>query len=151
MAKSFLGQVVALPAGEGLAVAKVIYQSRRFKNVVLIKLYDGLYPEPTDAPTDVGSLGFRLFYAGADPLKHGRWRVLFCEVVSEEEHLLSLRTSAGEIWLGDEHKGRASDEDLDAMPEMLVYGYKLIEKYAANPDLIVNRFKAIQRHIAKSA
>ena len=34
------------------------------------------------------------------------------------------------FWVEDEHLGAASNIDSRTLPEMLVYGHKLIEKYA---------------------
>lgn len=131
MAKSSAGDLLAIPLEAGTGLAKVIFASSYFKDVILLKLYktrlsDGRAPQPPDFGGD-----FDLYYTAQDPVRKGRWRIVGSEAVSATEVALTKRTSGGEVFIEDRHLGPASTTDFAELPAMLVHGFKLVEKYAA--------------------
>lgn len=128
MNKPCAGDMIAIPSGDKFGLAKVLYASEFFRNVLLIKIFREIYPDanikqlPTiDAPGE-------LFYTSSDPVIEGRWTKIGVQEVSDAEKKLSRRTVGGEVWVADEHIGPASDNDLETLPKMLTYGYRLVEK-----------------------
>jgi len=131
MVKSNAGDLLAIPLGEGAGLAKVIFASSYFKDVILLKLYrkrlpDGREPDPDDFAGE-----FDLYYTAQNPIRKGHWLIVGSEPVSAAEVGLTKRTSGGEVWIEDRHLGPASANDLAELPEMLVHGFKLVEKYAS--------------------
>lgn len=128
MNKVNVGDMIAIPSGDQIGLAKVVYSSDFFKNVLLLRLYRKTYPDleikefpEVDAKSD-------LYYTSSDPVTEGRWKKIGFQPISGIEKLLSKRTVGGEVWIGDEHLGPASEQELEALPKMLTYGYRLIEK-----------------------
>jgi len=131
MVKSSAGDLLAIPLEEGAGLAKVIFVSSYFKDVILLKLYrkrltDGRAPEPADFGRD-----FDLYYTAQTPVRKGRWAIVGSEPVSAAEVALTKRTSGDDVWIEDRHLGQASANDLAEFPKMLVHGFKLVEKYAS--------------------
>ena len=129
--KSSAGSIIAIPNAHGFGMAKIIFHSSYVKDMILIKLFhmcaselDALqcHPEPEI---------FSLYYTGVHPVRIGRWPVIGNSPVTADELLLTKRTAAGEVWIEDTHLGPASEHDLQTLSKELVYGDKLIEKYAA--------------------
>lgn len=125
------GSLVAIPTVDGAALAKVIFASNYFADTIALKLFCGTCFDPAKAEHDAATKPFKVYYTGGSAIRSKRWKVVGQADVTREERLLTKRTSGGEIWLEDEHLGSASESELAELPKMLVYGHKLIEKYAA--------------------
>ena len=132
MTKDYVGAYLAIPAGDKSVLAKVIFASSYFANVIALKLYAGSTPEQPMDVTSVEELPFKLFYTGAQPIKSKRWPIIGKGGISSAERELTRRTSGGEVWVEDTHLGLATDADLQTIPKMLVMGGGLIEKYATS-------------------
>lgn len=125
--KVMQGELFFVPGDINFGLAKVIYCSEYFKDVILIKLYDRSYTSIDDEAL-TGSDEFKLFYTGKDSIKKGKWHRLGTENVSPDEELLSKRIVASDIWIKDDHIGPASETELSKLPKMRTYGFKLLTK-----------------------
>lgn len=132
MSAKFVGAYLAIPAGDKPLLAKVIFASNYFRNVVALKLFVGSNAEEPLDFARVEDLPFEVHYTGAQPIRSKRWNLVGKGDVSNLEQELTRRTSGGQIWIEDTHLGPATDADLRKLPEMSVKGTALIEKYAAN-------------------
>lgn len=130
------GALVALPSDGGVGLAKVIFASSYFADVILIKLFRKRIAARRKATEADFDGPFDLYYTSASPVKSRRWQVVASQNVSGEELALTRRTSGGETWIEDRHIGPASAGDLAELPKMQVHGFKLVEKYAGRMDLI---------------
>jgi hypothetical protein len=130
MSEAKAGDLIAIPSGAHIGLAKVIYVSQYFREVVLLKLYRTVLSEGA-AHFPCAAAAADLYYTSSCPISTGRWRIAGFEPVSDVEQLLSKRTVAGDIWVADERLGEASEHDLETLPKMLTYGFKLIEKAVA--------------------
>ncbi|WEK58319.1 MAG: hypothetical protein P0Y52_01915 [Candidatus Brevundimonas phytovorans] len=122
------GDVIAIPTASMVGVAKILFVSKYFKDMILIRLLSTRFLS-VEAARSADLKGFQeLIYTAVDPIRKGRWVVVAHQSVSDEERAMSKRTSGGEVWLQDTHLGPASDTDLATLPRMLVFGSGLIEK-----------------------
>ncbi|TFW27000.1 hypothetical protein [Duganella callida] len=121
-----VGDVIAIPSGAGFGIAKVLYASKYFRNVILLKLYHIAFHE--EMPELGSEIPADLYYTSSEPIKSGRWKIIGFQSASDTERLMSKRTVAGDVWDGDECLGVASEHELETLPKMQTYGYKLIEK-----------------------
>lgn len=122
------GDVVAIPAGDGVALGKVVFLSRYFADVTLLKVLPSRFASIEAALPASFEGPCELVYTAIAPIRAGRWKVIDRQPVSDEERALSRRTSGGEVWIEDRHLGPASEADLASMPKMLIVGQKLVEK-----------------------
>lgn len=132
MSAKFVGAYLAIPAGDKPLLAKVIFASSYFRNVIALKLFVGSSAEEPLDFTKVEGMPFEVHYTGAQPIRSKRWNLVGKGDVTNLERELTRRTAGGEIWIEDNHLGPAIDADLRKLPEMSVKGATLIEKYAAN-------------------
>lgn len=122
-----VGDLIAIPSGAYVGLAKVIYVSHYFRQVVLIKLYRAAF-QVQESHSPCAEAAADLYYTSSSPIFTDRWKVTGYEPISECERLMSRRIVSGDIWVGDECLGQATEHDLKTLPKMLVYGFKLIEK-----------------------
>lgn len=131
LTKDILGSFVAIPAGDKRVLAKVIFASTYFANVIAVKVYAGaIASEPPDL-SNADEAGFTVFYTSGKPVKSKRWPIVGKADVSADERELTRRTAGGEVWVEDQYIGPASEADLASLPKMLVFGDKLVEKHAS--------------------
>ena len=131
MHKPIEGSLVKIPAQDGIGLAKVIFLSEYFAEMICLKLYKKRLPEDASITAADFSGPFDLYYTGLNGFKKKRWSVVANEPVPETERTLTHRTAGGEVWVGDNHLGTATESDLATLPKMLVHGGGLIEKYAS--------------------
>jgi hypothetical protein len=125
-----VGDLIAIPSGARVGLAKVIYVSQFFREVVVLKLYRKTLPSKAKhSPSAEDEAD--LYYTSSAPILSGRWKIVGFEPVSDTEQVMSKRTVAGDTWVADECLGKASERDLETLPKMLTYGFKLIEKAVA--------------------
>jgi hypothetical protein len=125
-----LGGLYAIPGADQFGLAKVIYVSKYFRDVILIRLYKKAYAEldgmAQELPAeDADSV---LYYTGGGAIKNGTWRCVGGQPVSEKERALTKRVVGGGVWIEDNHIGPASDDEMSSLKQMSVYAYKLVEK-----------------------
>lgn len=125
-----LGGIYAIPGGGHYAFAKVIYMSEYFKDVLLIRMYAKAFPS-IDLPLSLENVPSRGIYTGIDSVKKGAWLFAGSAPVTDADRAFTRRVVGGDVWVEDAHIGPASDEELRALPNMDVYGYRLIEKAVA--------------------
>lgn len=125
------GMVIGVPISESgeMRAAKVLFCSKRYKDVILVAFSDGsLGVAGADEFDPTGFNGQRL-YTGSQAVGQ-RWPVLGRCALTEDEKGASLRIVAGDVWLADEHLRAATPEDLKSLPTMSVAGAALVEKWA---------------------
>lgn len=71
---------------------------------------------------------FQLIYTGTTPVKKGSWARLGVETLSSSEAAASKRIVGGEVWLGDECQGPATDEEMKTLAKMKVFNVRFIEE-----------------------
>jgi len=123
-----LGALYAIPGSDVFGLAKVIFISSHYKNLMLIRMFKlrAKQPEEFSAPDINGDS--TLYYTGVDSVSRGHWIYLGQQEVSQSERAMSKRISGGEVWIEDVHIGSASETDFQSLKNMDVYGYRLIEK-----------------------
>lgn len=131
MSEKYVGAYLIIPADDKSLVAKVIFASTYFSNVIALKLFVGSSADKTLDLTSVEDLPFEVHYTGAQPIRSKRWLVVGKGHISSLERELTRRTAGGETWIEDVHIGPSTDADLQMLPKMLVVGAGLIEKRAA--------------------
>ncbi len=122
------GDIYVLSSKGKNALAKVIYTSNYFKDVILIKLYLSSIEADKVPSNYLVDSDFKLIYTGKDSVKKSNWNLIASQQVSADEKELTKRIVAGDVWVGDDMIGKASDSDLEELPKMLTLGYKLIDK-----------------------
>lgn len=128
--KAKVGDVVAIPAGDGRTIAaKLLFLSERNRDVALFAL-TGVEVGPGKA-AEISWNDFKLFlYSSVISTTRGDWPVVGHIPLSEQEAAASKRVVAGEVWVADKALGPASASDLAELPQMDVLGAKLVERRA---------------------
>jgi len=121
------GDIFFIPSSNKFGLAKVIFCSKYFKDVILIKLYCDSYEEPKLRNT-LNNDEYVLYYTGKDSARKGKWLNAGFEEVSDYERKLSKRIVGGDVWEEDNHIGPASENELSSIKKMQTYGYRLIEE-----------------------
>ena len=127
------GMIIGIPtsATGKMRVAKVLFCSRRYRNVILIAFSGSLSVAQEGCELVPSEFNGRRVYTGAQIIRDGRWPVLGDCALTEGEENASLRIIAGEVWLGDEHLRSATAQDQNSLPPMDVAGAALVEKWAS--------------------
>jgi hypothetical protein len=120
------GDVLRIPLPTGMsAFAKVLYASRRYRNVMLLGVARTTQPSasiPIDLDFSAG-----LFYTSVVcPFDLG-WEIVTRIPLTQSETLRSVRIVAGDVWVGDAHVRPASDSDLETLPQMSVLACALLQ------------------------
>jgi hypothetical protein len=125
-----LGGLYAIPGDGQFGLAKVIYVSKYFRDVILIRLYKKAYAELSGMAHELPAedADSALYYTGAGVIRAGSWPYLGVQPVSDKERALSKRIVGGGVWIEDNHIGPASDEEMSSLKKMSVYSYDLVEK-----------------------
>lgn len=129
MKKDIEGSLFAIPIEGGVGVAKVIFLSKYFADMICIKVYKKRISDAASVSADDFCGPFDVYYTSIDGFKKKRWMIIAKEPVSDSEKALTRRTAGGEIWVEDNHLGPASDAELAELPKMLVHGGGLIERF----------------------
>jgi len=121
-----LGDIIRIEVpGFGPAIAKVLFASKRFKDVMLVGIY---HPAPAigaDLSSQQPSL--LLYTATTCARKQPHWEIVDNQAVRAHELALSERVVAGEVWLEDCEIRAATPQDRRTLPEMGVLGYLGVE------------------------
>ena len=129
--QELLGNLYAIPGGERFAFGKVIFCSEYFKDVMLIRFFEKAVSSPEAQADGIDALPYRLIFAGVSAIEKGAWHLVGSGPVSDAEMAMSRRIVGGDVWIGDQHLGPASESELATLMNMDVYGYRLIEKAVA--------------------
>ncbi|GLR00033.1 hypothetical protein [Dyella mobilis] len=126
--KPQVGDLIAIPSDDRFGVAKVLFCSEYFSEVILIGLFRRTFamPNSPDIPLIEGPMD--LYYTGDSSIATGAWPVVGHQALLPGESSLSRRIVGGDVWDEDRHLGPASPQDLATLPKMLTQGARLIEK-----------------------
>lgn len=122
------GSIFAIPCSNQFGLAKVIYISEYFKDVLLIKLLQHKFDSVEAMNLNDKSDKFTLYYVAKEAIKKGDWQFLGEEAVSDAEKALSKRMVGSGVWIEDTYLGEATDKDYEDLSPMGIYGWKLIQK-----------------------
>jgi hypothetical protein len=125
-----VGEIVLIPVEHAFVAAKILYISNRYKNVILLGIYNFttcVKECPNNLPMDFGLM----LYTSQDPIRKGRWISIGREVLVSGQKGVAKRIVGGEVWRDDQHLGPASETDRRTLPQMDVLGAGLVEKKAA--------------------
>jgi hypothetical protein len=126
------GQIVAVPVGEGkIRPAKVLFCSKRYKNVILLGLSGSILPaQAATEKWDSHDFTWKRVYTGAQIIRQGCWPVIGQSPLAKTEEDASLRIVAGSVWFQDTELRPATENDRRTLPTMSVAGRALVEKWA---------------------
>ena len=124
-----LGDIILIPIdGDRCGIAKIIYLSKYFKDVILLNIYplianfsEKVIELSANIPDEL------LIYTGNQKIKTEEWKKLNNVMVTEEEKRLSTRIVGGEVWIENECIGTATEQDRKKINRMGVDGTKLVE------------------------
>jgi hypothetical protein len=129
--KVALGEIILIPISGGFVQAKILFLSKRDKDVMLLGIYTYSLDMKQYAVPVVGDFA-ATYYASKQAILKGKWSSTgIIEPLSETEHQLSKRVDAGNLWLENQYLGPATHEDERTFPQMDVYGSALLEKKVA--------------------
>lgn len=128
--KTAVGDIVLISLEQGFRPAKVLYVSQRYKDTILIGIYKAVV-DALEFPNHLSDDFELLLYTSKVPIQKKRWHCVGNEPLRVNQKYLDLRVVAGDLWQGDKHLGRASDQNKQELLEMLVMGPVLVEKKAA--------------------
>ena len=122
------GDILAIDVPHlGCVIAKVLYTSRFFKDVMLNGTY-GMRPGIHVAAIPTQSPSLLLYTATTCVRKQAHWNIIGTQDVSARERQLSQRIVAGEVWVEDTELRPATRTDRRCLPEMGVLGYLGVEQ-----------------------
>jgi len=122
-----VGDIILIPLeGGGFGVGKILFLSKRFRNVILLGIYDQ-FARDISMPTLLGEMPLKL-YTGQQAIKEGYWFLVGKEPLQDSQLGLSKRIVAGDVWIGDDKIGPASKDDLEKLPKMLCFGSELVKR-----------------------
>jgi hypothetical protein len=125
-----IGEIVLIPVGNEFVPAKVLYLSHRYKNVILLGIYNFKTFVKECPKTLPSSFGLTV-YTSQDPVLKKRWISIGLEPLLTEQRGIAKRIVGGDVWLEDQHLGPASEIDRRSLPQMDVLGAGLVEKKAS--------------------
>lgn len=125
------GNVYAIPGGGQYAFAKVVYLSEYFKDAIFILLHEKAFASGAEAPSNLQSIPSRGIYTGIDSAKRGEWILVGNSPVTPDEKARTRRLVGGDVWIEDVHMGPPSTAEEAKLPNMDIYGHRLIEKAVA--------------------
>jgi hypothetical protein len=121
------GDIFRIPLPSGASgIAKVLYVSKRYRNVMLLGVAAGADISEVAAVEADFSAG--LFYTSVEAPAYLGWHCIASTPVSFAESQLSRRIVGGEVWLGDVEIGPASSDDRRKLPRMLALGGGILKK-----------------------
>lgn len=122
------GDHIAIPGSTGKwALAKVLYASNHYKDVILLGILPGRSETPETLWRDHPAEYERLVYTGRRHFHKRGWRIVGHSDVSEAERDLSTRIVAGNVWKADDFLRPASRADEITLKQMDVAGHIRVE------------------------
>jgi hypothetical protein len=133
--KAKQGDVLAIPLGRGCgwAIARVLFVSGYFKDVMLMAVSPMVAPDLGAVECLEGkSSNEMLLYTAAIKIRKRGWEILRSCPVDDEDEAKTLRIVAGEVWLKDEVVRSVTREDEASLKVMLVHGHQRVEEVIAD-------------------
>ena len=112
-----------IPGGGKFGIAKVIYVSKFFRNVILLRLFHKTFATPEQAEAPTATAPSDLIYTGKGAIKPGEWIYFGEQPQHPSERDMTRRIVGGDVWVEDEHLGPASEQDRLTLKDMMVSGY----------------------------
>ena len=123
------GDIISIPLdNDKYAIAKIMFLSIRYKNVILLSVYPLLTSSSELLEVAYEINHELLIYTGLDPIRKEEWRKVANCSVNEEEKQLSTRIIAGSVWVEDEYLRNATENDRATFKKMEVYGTILVKR-----------------------
>lgn len=123
--RDLVGHLVGVPLSpEELLVGRVLWQSRHWKNVILLELTDARVPWCQEEA--VRGRPIATCFTGAQVIRQGFWKLFQAEPVALDPGAIAY-VSAGSCWVGDERQAEGSPQGL---PELRVLGMDVVESLA---------------------
>jgi hypothetical protein len=128
-----LGDLFAVPGTGGVAfgLAKVIFLSKIYKDLMLVRLYRERAADPKGLRLPAPESDSALYYTSVDAVANGGWIHFGKQDVTASERAMTKRVDGEEVWIEDTHLGTATNAELQELKTLHVYGYKLITKAIA--------------------
>jgi hypothetical protein len=119
------GDIFAIPGGDVVAIAKVIYASKFFRNVILLRVLKTpfLRSEGVDTSAFLRDADCVLLYTATRAAEPGEWQYIESQPVSDRERLMTERRVGTQVWIEDEMVRQATSEDYEKLCKMSVCGY----------------------------
>jgi hypothetical protein len=122
-----VGDVILIPLKDNIfGIGKILFLSKRFKNVILLGVYDQFVKTPS-MPTSLGEISLKL-YTGQQAIKEGPWILVGNETLLDSQRNLSKCIVADDVWFEDQKIRTATADDFATLPELLALGRGLVEK-----------------------
>src|SRR5689334_15568015 len=106
------GDLFAVPGGEAFGLAKVIFISSHYRNLMLIRLFPERADGPNALPIPDPKARSELCYTGVDSAQKGEWVHVGQQDVTGQERAMTKRVAAREVWIEDTHLGPATEQDM---------------------------------------
>jgi hypothetical protein len=123
-----VGDLVVIPSADRFGVAKVLFCSEYFSEVILIGLFRRTFAVSNSPEIPLIEGPMDLYYTSGSSIATGAWPVVGHQALLPSESSLSRRIVGGDVWDEDRHIGPASPHDLATLPKMLTHGTRLVEK-----------------------
>jgi hypothetical protein len=124
-----IGELILIPIENGFVPAKVLYLSQRYKNVIMLGIYNirmHIRQRPEILPVSFGLM----VYTSQVPVLKKRWISIGHQPLLAGQDGIAKRIVAGDVWLGDQRLGTASENDRRSLSQMEILGANLVEKRA---------------------
>lgn len=121
------GAIVSIPFESTYGVCKVLYVSKYFKNIALLKVFSEKLDKTQKHPIILKSDSFELIYTATKLIKNGTWPIIGTEPLSKLDREANKRIVGGDVWVADECMGGATDSELKSLPEMNVFNVIYLE------------------------
>jgi hypothetical protein len=125
-----VGDIILIPVESKFVPAKVLYLSQRYKNVILLGIYN-LRTLAKEFPKTLPACFGLMVYTSQDPVLKKRWISIGHQPLLTGQDGVAKRIVAGDVWLNDQHLGAATENDRRSLPQMDVLGAGLVEKKVA--------------------
>ncbi len=134
------GDLFLIPWGDKYAVCKVLWISKRTRNVFSFIVKSELADTTDEAwaisntkkniSVKIYSGTIRVFYTSIEKLKKGEWEIIGNQELTEEEmDDLKYHNIGGNLYKGDEYIRGLSVEEYETVPKMSCDGYEAINNF----------------------
>jgi len=135
-----IGDIFLIPFEDRYAVCKIIWISKRTKNVFSFIVKDELASTTEEAlkiahtknniSIQVFTGMINVFYTDITKLKKGEWRIIEKERLKDEEcERFQYHNIGGKLFKGDEEIRPLNNEEIKTIPKMLNAGYEAINNF----------------------
>src|SRR5690242_7333527 len=103
-----VGEIILIPVENEFVAAKVLYLSQRYKNVIMLGVYN-LRTPVKECPKTLPVCFELLVYTSQEPVLKKRWISIGHQPLLTGQDGVAKRIVAGDVWLEDQHLGPASE------------------------------------------